>query len=175
MRNPRPVAPVRYDRVTILLHWATVALVVLLWLIGRTADWAPRGPLRAGVWSAHVTLGATAALVLVARLAWRLRLGRALSPADEGALQVIAKATHVALYLLLVAVIALGVANARFQCIWRGAIAAAWDRRRRNAAQHQRMARIRGQPARPGRFGAHAGGFRDQYVWRDRLIDRMLP
>ncbi len=36
----------RYDLTTIWLHWATVALIIVLWVIGQTADWAPRGPFR---------------------------------------------------------------------------------------------------------------------------------
>ena len=36
----------RYDATTIALHWLTAGLVVLLWIIGQTADWAPRGPLQ---------------------------------------------------------------------------------------------------------------------------------
>ncbi len=35
-----------YDQATIRVHWTTAALVVALWMIGQTADWFPRGPLR---------------------------------------------------------------------------------------------------------------------------------
>jgi cytochrome b561 len=47
----------RYDPTTVWLHWITVALIVVLWVIGQTGDPVPRGPLRTGVWSMHVVLG----------------------------------------------------------------------------------------------------------------------
>ena len=101
-----------YDRVTIALHWTTASLVAVLWTMGQTAGYFPRGPWRLDVWSTHVVLGFVLALVLGARLAWRIGPGRALPPADPGALQAFAKATHYLLYLLLLAVVSLGVANA---------------------------------------------------------------
>ncbi len=33
-----------YDRTTIVLHWFTAVSVVVLWIIGQTADWIPDGP-----------------------------------------------------------------------------------------------------------------------------------
>lgn len=33
-----------YDRTTIALHWITALSVVVLWIIGQTADWIPDGP-----------------------------------------------------------------------------------------------------------------------------------
>jgi hypothetical protein len=47
----------RYDATTVWLHWITVALIVVLWVIGQTGDLVPRGPFRTGVWSTHVVLG----------------------------------------------------------------------------------------------------------------------
>jgi hypothetical protein len=38
-----------YDLTTIWLHWTTVGLVAILWLIGQTADWIPSGPVRTGI------------------------------------------------------------------------------------------------------------------------------
>ena len=37
---------VRYDPTTIWLHWLTLGAIIILWLIGQTADWVPRGPFR---------------------------------------------------------------------------------------------------------------------------------
>lgn len=101
-----------YDRVTIVLHWATATLVAVLWITGQTADYFPRGPWRLNVWSIHIVLGFVLALVLGARLAWRFGPGRALPAADPGALHAVAKATHYLLYVLLLVVVGLGVANA---------------------------------------------------------------
>ena len=102
----------RYDRRTIALHWATAVLVAVLWIMGQTADNVPKGPWRSAYWSSHVILGFTLAAVLIARIVWRARGGRALPAADRGALHLFAKATHYVLYLLLIAVVSLGIANA---------------------------------------------------------------
>jgi cytochrome b561 len=93
-------AVTRYDPTTIWLHWITVGLIVALWVIGQTGDWFPRGPLRTGIWSIHVTLGFATVVVLLTRVAWRAHFGRILPPADSGILYIIAKVTHYALYLL---------------------------------------------------------------------------
>ena len=101
-----------YDRTTIALHWTTAILVVLLWIIGQTADWIPDGPVNTDYWSVHVVLGFTLAAVIAWRVIWRRSGGRKLPAADAGLLQVLAKATHYRLYLLVLIVIGLGVANA---------------------------------------------------------------
>jgi cytochrome b561 len=102
----------RYDGITIGLHWLTAGLVVLLWIIGQTADWAPRGPLQTGYWSVHVSLGFVLALALAGRILWRGLRGRRLPPADAGALGFLAAPTHYALYGFLLAVVGLGIVNA---------------------------------------------------------------
>ena len=38
-------------------HWTSAALIAALWVVGQTADWFPRGPLRGAAWSTHFTLG----------------------------------------------------------------------------------------------------------------------
>ncbi len=102
----------RYDAMTIRLHWATAMLVALLWIMGQTADWFPRGPLRLDYWSLHVLLGFALLVVLGWRIIWRARGGRTLPAADHGLLQAAATATHYLLYALLVTVVILGVVNA---------------------------------------------------------------
>ena len=103
---------VTYDRTTISLHWITAALVVILWVIGQTADWFPHGWFNTGYWSIHVVLGFFLAAVIAWRIFWRSSGGRRLPAADAGTLNVLAKATHYGLYLLLLVVIVLGVTNA---------------------------------------------------------------
>lgn len=102
-----------YDRTTIALHCATAAMVVLLWVLGQTADWFPdQGLMNTTLWSIHVVTGFALAVVLAWRIAWRLSGGRRLPPAGPAALHAAAKVTHYGLYLLLVAVVVLGVVNA---------------------------------------------------------------
>jgi cytochrome b561 len=113
MRNSilmQPVMPqaLRHEPVTIVLHWVTAALVVALWTIGQTVDVFPNGPLRIDYRSIHIMLGAILAVVVLARLAWRLAQRDVLPPIDHGLLLAIAKMTHWALYLLLVVAIVLG-------------------------------------------------------------------
>jgi cytochrome b561 len=101
-----------YDRTTVFLHWITAGLVVILWVIGQTADWFPRGPVTMNYWSIHVVLGFALAVVIALRIIWRSFAGRHLPTVDAGALHVLAKATHYGLYLLSLAVIVLGIVNA---------------------------------------------------------------
>jgi cytochrome b561 len=111
MPSPSEATRDTYDKVTIRLHWATALLVALLWLMGQTISFLPRGPLRVDLWSVHVLLGFTLVGVLAARIFWRTTYGRTLPPADHGVRHLLAMATHRLLYLLLLAVVALGVIN----------------------------------------------------------------
>jgi cytochrome b561 len=100
-----------YDKFTIGLHWATAGLVTILWLMGRTTGFLPRGPLRIDIWSVHILLGFSLAGVILTRIFWRLTYGRRLPPADRGMLQGLATAVHWLLYALLLAIATLGVIN----------------------------------------------------------------
>jgi cytochrome b561 len=100
-----------YDKVTIRLHWMTAILVALLWLIGRTTNFLPRGPLRVDIWSLHVLLGFLLAGVLLTRIVWRAAYGLRLYPAESGVRHLLAMMTHQFLYLLLLVVVTLGVLN----------------------------------------------------------------
>jgi cytochrome b561 len=101
-----------YDQPTMAFHWATVTCVLVLWVSGQTADWIPEGPANTNYWSVHVVLGFVLALVLIGRILWRATGGRRLAAADRGALHALAKATHYLLYMLLLVVVGLGLANA---------------------------------------------------------------
>ncbi|MBN8900882.1 MAG: cytochrome b/b6 domain-containing protein, partial [Rhodospirillales bacterium] len=101
----------RHDPTTIWLHWATALLVVLLWVIGQTIDFAPRGALRTDYRSVHIVAGITLAVVLITRIAWRLSRGGMLPPLDTGPLLLVARVTHLALYALMVATVGLGLFN----------------------------------------------------------------
>lgn len=101
-----------YDTNTIILHWATALLVAVLWIIGQTADWIVDRPLNNACWSTHVVLGFMLTLLLGIRIWWRVFHGRRLPPADRGMIGTLAKATHYALYILLITVVLLGIINA---------------------------------------------------------------
>lgn len=168
----------RYDLTTIWLHWATVALIMVLWGIGMTADWLPRGPARSGVWSVHVILGILTALVLVTRIAWRASFGRVLPPADTGILYIIATITHRLLYLLLAVVVVTGIINASYRGfhifeIWSVPQFGTGDAATRRSINgwHELAANVLVAVA----FLHALAALFHQYVWRDHLIRRMLP
>ena len=166
----------RYDLPTIWLHWAPVSLIAVLWVIGQTADLVPPGPFRAGLWSIHVVLGFATALVLLARVAWRALFGRVLPAADTGLLYAIAKATHSALYLLIAAAVVLGIANASYRGfnifgVWHVPQFGTGDSATRHTINgwHELAANLTVLVA-----CLHAAAaLMHQYVWRDRLLERM--
>ena len=104
--------PARYDGVSILLHWMTAALVVLLWALGQTIDWFPKGAPKIDARSTHFLLGVTLGIVLLVRVAWRASAGRSLPLADKGWLGAAAKTVHYGLYALVAATVVLGIFNA---------------------------------------------------------------
>jgi cytochrome b561 len=168
----------RYDPTTIWLHWTTVGLIVVLWAIGQTADLLPDGSLRAGVWSIHVALGLVTALVLLTRIAWRTHFGRILPPADTGVLYVVAKVTHYVLYVLLAAVVALGIVDASYRGfnlfgIWSVPKFGTGDAAIRHSINewHGLAANLMILIA----FIHAMAALVHQYVWRDHLINRMAP
>ncbi|HLW93359.1 MAG TPA: cytochrome b/b6 domain-containing protein [Roseiarcus sp.] len=137
--------PSRYDQTTIALHWFTALSVVVLWLIGQTADWLPRGAANQFVWSIHVALGLALALVLVGRIFWRAFAGMRLPAPGTPTLQILTKAVHYSLWVLLVVVAALGVVDAfvsRIQSLSSREPASAW--RPKSQKVPHRVARARG-------------------------------
>jgi cytochrome b561 len=102
----------QYDRRSIVLHWLSAALVIALWAIGQTIDWFPKGTPRSFARSVHIVLGLTLALVLLARLWWRLGGGAKSPLAGTAWLDRAATLTHRLLYLLLAVTVMLGIANA---------------------------------------------------------------
>jgi cytochrome b561 len=103
--------PLNYDSRSIRLHWVTAALVAVLWCLGQTIDWFPKGDTRIAARSTHIIVGALLALILAYRIWWRLRHGRRLPPAGSAVEATLARLVHFALYAVLVITIALGLAN----------------------------------------------------------------
>ncbi len=102
----------RYDGVSILLHWLTAGLVVILWTLGQSIDFFPKGAPKIDARSIHITLGAALAIVLLVRVLWRASAGRRLPAADSGWLGVTAKVMHYGLYVLVATTVVLGILNA---------------------------------------------------------------
>lgn len=102
----------RYDKRTIALHWASATLVVLLWCAGQSIDWFPKGAPRISVRSGHIVFGVILGLLLVFRIWWRTTGGRKLPAAAVTGQQRLASLLHIGLYVLLLATVSLGIANA---------------------------------------------------------------
>lgn len=99
-----------YDGGTIALHWATVALVALLFGMAQWWQYTPHAiRFRFELEDAHVSVGIALAAVLAARLVWRLVNRRAYARRDGSVVEALSRVVHALLYLLLVAQVTLGV------------------------------------------------------------------
>ena len=56
---------VSYGGVSIALHWLTAGLVVILWTLGQTIAFFPKGAPKIDARSVHIALGATLGIVLI--------------------------------------------------------------------------------------------------------------
>ena len=168
-----------YDRRTVVLHWITAALVVALWLLGQTIDWFPKGTPRVFARSTHISLGVALALVLLARVSWRLG-GRAfhLPPAGSQWLDKRATVTHWLLYGLLITTVALGITNAwvRGDTIFNLFKIQSFDPN--NKALTESVEEWHALAANTllvvALFHA-AAGLLHHFVWHDGVLRRMLP
>lgn len=61
-----------YGAVPQMLHWTTVAMVVVAWFLGQFDDIFPKGAARMASLFVHVTAGLAVIGILVMRLVWRL-------------------------------------------------------------------------------------------------------
>ncbi len=110
MTSLRPDASVRYDKMSIALHWIVALTVAFQWLGAHAIDWFPRGPLRVDARSVHIVTGVLLTGVILFRLYWRLGGGQRFKTA--GTLSgVSAAVVHFGLYACLLAVLGLGVFN----------------------------------------------------------------
>ncbi len=137
----------RYDGFAIALHWATALLVVILFGLGQTWDWASR-PTRHTMITAHMSLGILLTAIILVRIAWRLMPGHQVSAATSGLVELASKAVHYLLYAMLATQAVLG-----FVLRWSGNEAMSFfglansaadpDRVARDEPSHRRRAQLR--------------------------------
>jgi cytochrome b561 len=80
--------------------------------MGRLTGLMPKGPLRLDVWSVHVLLGFALAFIVVSRIAWRTTRAQLPQPSSSGMRRYFASLAHGSLYVLLIAIVITGIANA---------------------------------------------------------------
>lgn len=98
----------RYDSVAITLHWLTAALVLAQFALAQTWGFFDR-PFRHNLIVTHTSFGTLLAVVIAARILWRLIPGHQVSPANVGWLEIASKAGHYLLYALLAIEVVLGL------------------------------------------------------------------
>lgn len=171
-----------YGVVSLSLHWLTVGLVVLAWLLGTFGDELPRGAARSTGLLLHIWAGFAILTLVALRIGWRLFDPPPPSePTRFGQwLDIAARLTHFALYGLLIAVPVVGVllqfargdALSMFGIV---DIASPWVRDRAFARSlkevHETLANLLMTAA-----GLHAAAaLVHHWLLGDRTLARMLP
>lgn len=106
----------RYTKVAIALHWIlAVGIVLQIWL-GFSLDDVPRGSPERSAWvNFHKSTGITLAVLILARLAWRIAHRPPPLPATMPAWErVAARASHALLYACMIGVPLSGYAASNF-------------------------------------------------------------
>lgn len=104
-----PAAPGRYDGPTILLHWLTALLVIVLFALPQIwQQLERRTPPRLFLIDLHFSFGITLAGVILLRILWRLALGNRLPQAGPKPARLASRIVHLAFYILVPAQVTLG-------------------------------------------------------------------
>ena len=168
----------RYDRISIWLHWLTAALVILLWCLGQTIDWFPKGAPRIAARSLHICAGAALGVLLLYRIWWRSAAGARLPAASAGIPQLLAKTVHWLLYLTLVATVALGLFNTwvRGDNLFGLVKIAAFDPGNKVLRNNVEDFHALAANVLLALAAAHAAAaLLHHYYWKDQVLRRMLP
>jgi cytochrome b561 len=171
-----------YGAISQAMHWITVALVILAWVLGQFDDIFPKGPLRAGSLFVHISAGLAVVGVLVLRLIWRVAdppppiehrsLGAWLDRAG--------KLSHNVLYALLLAVPVSGIVLqfARGDALplfgW-DSIASPWIADRAFARTAKEVHELAANALIILAAFHAAAALGHHWVLRDRALARMLP
>ncbi len=99
----------RYDPLTQALHWIIAVAVVTAYAIGLVREDLPKGDFRTWLLTLHMSIGLLVAVLSVVRIGWRVGRTAPAPIAASPALQLAARAGHLALYVALFAVPAVGL------------------------------------------------------------------
>jgi cytochrome b561 len=101
---PSQGSPGRYTAVAQAFHWLIAALIVTQFVLANLAADLPNGMHKLALLARHKSFGMTVLMLAILRLLWRLKNPPPQLPAGMSALErTIARATHVAFYVLLFA------------------------------------------------------------------------
>jgi cytochrome b561 len=96
--------PARYTTVAQLLHWVIAALIVTQFALAWTADDLPLGMHKLALLARHKSVGMTVFMLAILRLLWRFKNPPPELPAGMTLIErTLARATHIAFYVLLFA------------------------------------------------------------------------
>ncbi|MDW7552084.1 cytochrome b [Azospirillum brasilense] len=106
----RPPVKTRYDGVMLFLHWSVALLILVAFAIAQGRGLVPRGPERTALMDLHRSLGVLVLALVALRMVWRAVSPPPPMPSDTAPLLLLAaKAGHLALYALMIAVPLAGV------------------------------------------------------------------
>lgn len=171
-----------YGAISLSLHWLTAGLVVLAWLLGTFGNDLPKGGARAAGLYVHISAGVGIILLVALRVGSRLvDPPPPFEPTRFGHwLDIAAKASHLALYVLLIAIPITGVLlqfarGGPLPLFGLFDIASPWTKDRTLAGSlqeiHETLANLLMIAA-----GLHAAAaLVHHYVLHDRTLARMLP
>ena len=174
----------RYGAIARSLHWATVLLVVVAWLLGIVGDALPGKPAQAIGLFVHMTAGLLVILLTAMRLVWR---GVDSAPTEDVATTALARwtllaarATHLCLYgLLIVApLIGIGVQFARGHALpvfGLFEVASPWLADRAFANTLKEFHELLSHALMAVAFLHGAAAMLHHWVLHDRTLLRMLP
>ena len=171
----------RFGALAQLFHWATVALVVAIIVIGAYMTDLPLSPEKIKVYNLHKSLGVTVLALTLLRLVWRWISPPPPLPATmAGWERLAAKSSHVGLYLLLFLQPAIGLVHswsANFPVVVFGTITlpslTGPDPALKDQLEH--LHHFLGW-ALCGLFLLHAGAaLRHHLILKDDVLRRMLP
>jgi len=94
----------RYDVLTQSIHWLTLLIVAIAFVVGLVMQEMPRGPEKAQLLNLHASIGVMLVALTTIRLTWRLAVPTLESAPGPKLLRLGAKVVHVALYLVLFAI-----------------------------------------------------------------------